>query len=86
MEKHGCGAILSWYFEPYGFVASLVGHATARPVIIRHAGSDLGRLSPHPELRTAPTAGDLKAATALVVTNERELRERLGPIDRRASG
>ena len=81
VEEHGCDVILSWYFEPYGFVAALVGQATGRPCIIRHAGSDLGRLARHPELRTAYRWA-LGAATGLVVTNERELRERIGLIDR----
>jgi glycosyltransferase involved in cell wall biosynthesis len=77
VKKHGCDVILSWYFEPYGFVAALVGQATGRPCILRHAGSDLGRLADYPELRAAYRWA-LGAATGLVVTNERQLRERLG--------
>jgi glycosyltransferase involved in cell wall biosynthesis len=50
LEQHHCDVILSWYFEPYGFVAALVGLAKHRPTIIRRAGSDLGRLSVHPDL------------------------------------
>jgi glycosyltransferase involved in cell wall biosynthesis len=81
VEEHGCDVILSWYFEPYGFVAALVGQATGRPCIIRHAGSDLGRLADHPELKAAYRWA-LGAAAGLVVTNEPELRERIGRIDR----
>lgn len=39
------------YFEPYGLVAAIAGKINNIPVFIRHAGSDLGRLSYHPQLR-----------------------------------
>jgi glycosyltransferase involved in cell wall biosynthesis len=81
LEQHHCDVILSWYFEPYGFVSALVGLAKHRPTIIRHAGSDLGRLSVHPDLNAAYRWA-LEKATALVVTNERELQGRFGLIDR----
>ena len=41
------------YFEPYGLVATVVGKMTNIPVFVRHAGSDLGRLSLHPQLQTS---------------------------------
>ena len=45
--------ILGWYFEPFGIAATAVGRALRLPVVIRHAGSDLARLSAHPDLRPA---------------------------------
>lgn len=38
------------YLEPYGVAAALVATITARPLVIRHAGSDVGRLALHPDL------------------------------------
>lgn len=81
LEEHDCDVIVSWYFEPYGVVAAFVGQATGRPFIIRHAGSDLGRLAYHPELAAAYRWA-LTAAAGLVITNERELEQRFGRIDR----
>jgi glycosyltransferase involved in cell wall biosynthesis len=46
-----CDGILGWYFEPYGLVAVQAGEAAGAPVAVRHAGSDLGRLAAHPDLR-----------------------------------
>jgi hypothetical protein len=81
LDKHPCDAILSWYFEPYGLVAALVGQARDIPFIMRHAGSDLGRLASNPELREAYHWA-LDNAAGVVVTNEREVEARFGPIDR----
>lgn len=50
IERHGADLIYGFYFEPYGVVATLAGMITGRPVVIRHAGSDLGRLAKHPDL------------------------------------
>jgi len=53
IKEYGCDVIVGWYLEPYGFVAGLIGLATDIPVIIRHAGSDIGRLAKHNELANA---------------------------------
>lgn len=45
--------IIGWYFEPYGFIAAMISKQYDIPCIIRHAGSDLGRLAQHPDLREA---------------------------------
>ena len=37
-------AIVGWYLEPYGAVASVIGQLLDVPVILRHAGSDIGRM------------------------------------------
>ncbi|TCU15962.1 glycosyltransferase [Rhizobium sullae] len=42
--------IIGWYLEPYGVAASLLGQLDDVPVILRHAGSDLGRLRNIPSL------------------------------------
>jgi hypothetical protein len=68
-------AILGWYYEPYGFVAALVGRASDIPVFLRHAGSDLARLSENPDLHEAYRWA-LGVATGLIVTNEREFDQR----------
>jgi glycosyltransferase involved in cell wall biosynthesis len=51
VQEQNCGVILGWYFEPYGIVAGLVSSITGVPLLLRHAGSDLGRLALHPDLR-----------------------------------
>ncbi len=53
IEEFGCDIVIGWYLEPYGFVAGLVGLMTNTPVIIRHAGSDIGRLGQHRDLKHA---------------------------------
>jgi glycosyltransferase involved in cell wall biosynthesis len=50
IEEFGCDLILGWYFEPYGLIATQVGNACHKPVVVRHAGSDIGRLAEHPDL------------------------------------
>lgn len=50
IEKYGCDLLVGWYFEPYGLIASQLGHICDKPVIIIHAGSDVGRLTKHPNL------------------------------------
>ena len=49
----GCDGILGWYFEPFGLVAAMAGMATGSAVVLRHAGSDLGRLARHSDLRVS---------------------------------
>jgi len=81
LEEHPCDAIFAWYLEPYGFVAAALGLASAVPVFIRHAGSDLGRLSANRELREAYSWA-MNVATGLIVTNEQEFARCYGTIDR----
>lgn len=49
----GYDLIVGWYFEPYGVAAGIVAETTGRPLVLRHAGSDLGRLTRHPDLARA---------------------------------
>lgn len=50
-NRQNSDVIIGWYFEPYGLVAALAGLILGKPVVLRHAGSDLGRLSLHDDLR-----------------------------------
>ena len=46
----GCDAIVGVYLEPFGVAAALLSVVLQKPLILRHAGSDVGRLSKHPDL------------------------------------
>lgn len=45
--------IIGWYYQPYGFVASLLAKKFNIPFMLIHAGSDVGRLIKHPQLKLA---------------------------------
>lgn len=45
--------IIGWYLEPYGIAASIVGNILKLPVVLIHAGSDIGRLAKHDNLAQA---------------------------------
>jgi glycosyltransferase involved in cell wall biosynthesis len=53
IRKHDCKIIYSYYLEPYGMAAHLASAWTGVPYIVKHAGSDLNRLLPLEELKTA---------------------------------
>lgn len=53
VRVYGCEAVFAYYFEPYGIAGGLVAQWTKRPLIIKHAGSDLDRLCGIPGLATA---------------------------------
>ena len=63
--------LVGWYFEPYGVAASLLGQILGKPVVLRHAGSDLGRLSKHPDLRPLYRHGLSRAARIMSVGSEK---------------
>ena len=50
IQAEDCDAVLGSYFEPYALVACLAGMMLKKPVVVRHAGSDVGRLSLNPDL------------------------------------
>lgn len=52
IELHGCVAVLAYYLEPYAVAGWLAAKWTGRPLIVKHAGSDLDRLMRVPELAT----------------------------------
>lgn len=53
VRAHDCDAIFSYYYEPYAIAGSLVARWTGRPLIIKHAGSDIDRLFRAPGLASA---------------------------------
>jgi glycosyltransferase involved in cell wall biosynthesis len=53
IRRHDCEVLFAFYLQPYGLAAHLAAHWTGVPYIIRHAGSDLGRLMRQPGLTTA---------------------------------
>jgi hypothetical protein len=79
----GChyDAIVGWYFEPFGVVAAQLGRIFDLPVILLHAGSDLGRLANHSSFRSAFTWA-LAASTKILSAGTRgipnEILEGLG--------
>jgi glycosyltransferase involved in cell wall biosynthesis len=53
ITEHECTSIFAYYLEPYGVAAYLASQWTDTPYVVRHAGSDLGRLMKDPELHGA---------------------------------
>ena len=53
VRRHDCDVVFAYYLQPYGLAAHLVSHWTGVPYMVRHAGSDLGRLMRQPGLTTA---------------------------------
>lgn len=52
IRHDGADAIFSYYLEPYGVAAFLASTWTGVPYMVRHAGSDIGRLLGTAHLRT----------------------------------
>jgi glycosyltransferase involved in cell wall biosynthesis len=48
-----CDLIFAYYMEPYGMAAHLASRWTSIPYMLKHAGSDYGRLLKQTDLRTA---------------------------------
>ena len=61
--------ILSYYLEPYAVAAYLVSSWTGTPFIVRHAGSDVGRLMKIDQLRRSYT--EILRRAHLICTSER---------------
>lgn len=53
IRSGSCDVILSYYLEPYALSGYLASLWTGRPLVIRHAGSDLDRLFMVPDCATA---------------------------------
>lgn len=70
VEQYGCDLVFAHYFEPYGIVASQVASWYGLPYVVKHAGSDLGKLSQHSDLAPA-YKNMLKRATCVLTSNER---------------
>jgi glycosyltransferase involved in cell wall biosynthesis len=69
-REYGCDLIYAHYFEPYAIVASLVTRWLNIPYVVRHAGSDIGRLALNPQLRNVYSEV-LKNATAVITSGQR---------------
>jgi glycosyltransferase involved in cell wall biosynthesis len=52
IRHHGCDVVLTYYYEPYAVAGWLAAQWTQRPLVCRHAGSDLERLFAVPHLAT----------------------------------
>jgi len=53
IRQHGCEVIFAYYLQPYGMAAYLASQWTGVPYMVKHAGSDLGRLMKQPGLTTS---------------------------------
>ncbi|TCU32843.1 hypothetical protein [Rhizobium azibense] len=63
--------VIGWYLEPYGVAASIFGRLADTQVILRHAGSDLGRLKKVADL-TPLYDHCLATASRVVASNNQE--------------
>jgi glycosyltransferase involved in cell wall biosynthesis len=61
----GARLVDSWYFASYGTAGMLVSAAAGLPLVVRHAGSDLGRLAENHHMRPLLCAM-LRKASAVV--------------------
>jgi glycosyltransferase involved in cell wall biosynthesis len=76
--------VVGWYFEPYGIVAAQVAATLRLPLVLIHAGSDLGRLARNPHLGEAYrwAIGTAQAVlTGMRSDSTREQLARLGVSD-----
>lgn len=71
-ELNKCEVIYSHYLEPYGVAAAIVAQYLSIPFILRHAGSDIGRLAAHPELKTIYKAV-ISKSQAIITPNSKVL-------------
>lgn len=53
VRRHHCEVILASYLEPYGMAGWFAAQRCRRPLLIRHAGSDIDRLARTPDLALA---------------------------------
>jgi glycosyltransferase involved in cell wall biosynthesis len=65
--SEGADVLDAWYFVSYGSAGLLAHAATGSPLVIRHAGSDIGRLAANPHMRPLISAM-LRKADAVVST------------------
>ncbi|MGQ9583563.1 MAG: glycosyltransferase family 4 protein [Thermoplasmatota archaeon] len=82
-EARGARVLDAWYLISYGAAAALASSATGLPLVLRHAGSDLGRLGASPHLGPLVRAL-LRMADAVVA--QPGARVRLEELGARPSG
>ncbi len=82
-QAGGADLLDAWYLVSYGAAGMLAKAATRLPLVLRHAGSDLGRLGANPHLRPLVSAL-LKGADAVVASrgSGARLRELGAPASR----
>jgi len=84
VEEFGCDLVFGWYFEPYALVAATIAKIFDKRAIVRHAGSDLGRLARHSDLADS-YRWMLKSAAAVLSTSKtgiaRDLLLELGAVE-----
>jgi glycosyltransferase involved in cell wall biosynthesis len=78
IEEHACDLVVGWYLEPYGLVAAQLAATTGVPLVLRHAGSDLGRLAHHADLRRAYAWALRRADRVLTTPSSSDLVAELG--------
>ena len=76
VRRHQCEQILAYYYEPYAVAGFLASRWTGRPLLVKHAGSDLDRLFHVPDLAT--TYKEILRSADAVVTQPRLMRRFLG--------
>jgi glycosyltransferase involved in cell wall biosynthesis len=84
IETNGCDLLVGWYFEPYGIIAAQLGRSLGIPYVLIHAGSDLGRLADHVDLRSGyrwMIAGARGILTSASHPKTSELLSRLGATE-----
>jgi glycosyltransferase involved in cell wall biosynthesis len=76
VRRNRCDVILSYYYEPYVVAGWLASRWTNRPLVTKHAGSDLDRLYRVPDLST--TYREILRSADAVVTQPRLMPRFLG--------
>lgn len=81
--------IVGYYLEPYGLVAAQLAQAYSLPLVLRHAGSDIGRLSSNRDLgssyRWALGRADWVLSSGGSTNPAREALRRLGVPDKKVT-
>lgn len=70
IEETKPDVLFGWYFEPYAMVATVLGQLYDIPVVIKHAGSDIGRLSQNSDLKKAYSWMFQKASAVITVNRD----------------
>lgn len=53
IKSNNIDFVIGWYFEPFGMAAAIASKISKIPCFLRHAGSDLDRLTENPSLSSA---------------------------------
>jgi glycosyltransferase involved in cell wall biosynthesis len=53
VRRYRCDIILAYYLEPYGMAGWFAAQRCGRPLLLKHAGSDIDRLAKNPDLGLA---------------------------------